>query len=375
MRDTSSFNKSFWVSTIATLVACLMALHLVAERIGRSGPVKPPFPFPGEAYVSSTGRDVTDHDLFRYNIFGFGQRIHDADLLIIGSSHPEFGLSARQLSRELSTYAGRPIKVFNMGMPDGDGVPFAEHVLQSNGVIGKTVIIDLFSGVDNGLSPHAREVEQSGPVAGFFRVADVWAGFAREWLLDGLLPRLITDPPARGIRFARFLQTLTTLRDWNTGDLVDVVWPGAISRYADPPPGSTCALRFPARPNAPGYVQLSPSSRDFLSARGFRTILTLLPYQDYDPQLGSTAAAEAGEPYVPIAPDELRYWDRLHLTAAGRKLATDRLVDALPPLMGLSPAAQTLRDRPPWRTLANEAGAPQQSTAPSAAADDLSCPP
>jgi hypothetical protein len=56
------------------------------------------------------------HLLYYWGLFGMRDRIRQADIVLLGSSHTQFGLSARQLSEILSRESGRPIKAFNLGL-------------------------------------------------------------------------------------------------------------------------------------------------------------------------------------------------------------------------------------------------------------------
>src|SRR5262245_19103421 len=135
-----AFLRPFWLSAALSLALCLLAAH-AALIIGRQNDVaKPPLPIPGRTYVSSYPRGFADHYLFLFGLFGFGERIHNADVLISGSSHPQLGLSADQLSHGLSEKSGSHVRAFNMSLAFGEGMAFTRDILQRNDIEEKTMI-------------------------------------------------------------------------------------------------------------------------------------------------------------------------------------------------------------------------------------------
>ena len=115
---TASFTRSFWLAFLPTAVVFLIWLHLIWKHDYRKLQPRMGAPVWGKTYVAlydfSSDHGNIDYYLFHTGIFGFRQRINEADLLLFGTSHVQFGLSAGQLAEKLSAAEGRPIKVFNL---------------------------------------------------------------------------------------------------------------------------------------------------------------------------------------------------------------------------------------------------------------------
>ncbi len=116
-----------------------------------------------------------------------------SDVVLLGTSHVELGLSASILSAELSHEAGHPIHVFNLGIPFGDSIPFIEQCLTYNHIQNKPVIVDLYAPTGTKLSPFAQKVDQSTSLSAFFTVTEIWLRAATDWFFDPWLPRLTTS--------------------------------------------------------------------------------------------------------------------------------------------------------------------------------------
>jgi hypothetical protein len=67
-----------------------------------SNPPKPAFPLSANRCLSAYSFGHADHYAFRFGLFGVGERIRNADVLIVGSSHATFGLSAEKIAAALS---------------------------------------------------------------------------------------------------------------------------------------------------------------------------------------------------------------------------------------------------------------------------------
>jgi hypothetical protein len=103
-----AFNLKFWKSALGAAVVSSAILVAIAVFTSRENPPKPAMPIWGHAYLSGYVAGDLDHYLFRFGLFGFGDRIRKADVLILGSSHAMFGISAETISATLSERWGRP---------------------------------------------------------------------------------------------------------------------------------------------------------------------------------------------------------------------------------------------------------------------------
>ena len=104
------FNVRFWTGTCAAAVICFGTVAVATVLTSASNPPKPAFPLSGTSLpvglcVGHSGH--ADHYAFRFGLFGVGDRIKNADVLIVGSSHAIFGLSAERIAAALSERWGR----------------------------------------------------------------------------------------------------------------------------------------------------------------------------------------------------------------------------------------------------------------------------
>jgi hypothetical protein len=317
--------RIFWAGLAASmLVAALLIRVSLMPSWSTRIPI-PSLPIPGQAYVSAYRDGEIDHHLFLFGLFGFGDRIRNADVLILGSSHPQLALSAARIASSLSQLENRTFAVFNMGMGYGEGSAFAREVLQANKVTGSTVVIDLFSPHGTRVSPFGQTVLQLSTAQAYQRVAQMWAVFLRDWLTDGLLVR-VRFTVAGGISVERAMYRVL-IRDWNNGDVVDIWTPEMGSRFQNPSRGSVHSL-FDA-PTRPGDISIPRATVDFFAERQMTPYAVLLPYPDGNTSVAAAWAANGGISFVAISPSGLEYYDRDHVTAAGRILATERLLAGL----------------------------------------------
>jgi hypothetical protein len=144
--------KRFWPTFILATVLCGGALQ--ATSIGLIGypAAKPTIPIPGRQYISATRDGQTDHALFYFNLFGFGDRIRTADALVIGSSHAEFGIEAARLPGK---------RTFNMAMGGGEGLNFAGTLIEKYKPHPSIIALDPFSPDGDSTSTEARNILSS----------------------------------------------------------------------------------------------------------------------------------------------------------------------------------------------------------------------
>ncbi len=299
-------NKSFWPAF--ALMALLLGTAIQAFSVERIGPPaeRPRIPVPGQTYISATRDGQTDQSLFYFNLFGFGDRIRKADVLVLGSSHAEFGIEAAKLGE----------RGFNMAL-GGESLAFAAVLLRKYRPSPPHVVIDPFS-PDVGLSTEARRTMALGNGAqALHSVLNIWSGFLRDWILQGLLPRITIRPGDTS-----FEEPLATIivRDWQTADVTAVYSGSRGEVFATTSNGheiATGAERKGARTD--------PSDLTTIRATGASIIITTIPYPAFDETIGRETAKDLGGRFVSIDPRQLLFFDYHHLNATGRSAATEAL--------------------------------------------------
>lgn len=330
--------RTFWTSAIVTFAILLAGGHLWALALARGLPPTPALPLTGGTYVGSYLRGSADHYLFRFGIFGFGKRLRESDVILAGTSQVELNLSARQIAQQLGRESPRAQRAFNIGLEFGEGMLFVRDIVERNGLHDKLLVADMYSeGFGTGVSPYAAGVRNADTGVAYAAVAAIWADFVKDWLLDGVLPRLhfYEDPGLDyghvRLRATRFLGR-ATLRDWDTGD-VSAVWsPTHGDVFHHPPAGLIRRLNDspPQRPRhdfAPVFSTAFP--RDFLEHRHIRPLLIYLPHARYHPEWARNEARRLGYPLIEVAPDGLEFIDDNHMNASGRAKASARAGHAL----------------------------------------------
>jgi hypothetical protein len=320
------FNLAYWMTAMTTAAVSWPVLAVIAIFGTGHNPPKPEIPLGKRTYLAAY-TDLSDHYILKFGLFGFADRIRSSDVLILGSSHAVFGLSAEAVSVALSERCGRPILALNLGVA-ADGMGFAREVLEANDARGQTLLVDLYSNDQGRLSSAARKALHSDILGAYIAVAAQATEFIRDWLLDGFLPR-IRFRLDETIRVERFLRAVITRR-WDNGDL-DEAWSpkeGGLFRRA-PPKNEPTATISVGRPKGPPPTLL-PEYANYLKAKESVVVLTLIPYDGHRLDEAMRFAAQIGKPFLEIAPDDLGSFDSGHLNEIGRGLATKRLVGSLP---------------------------------------------
>jgi hypothetical protein len=302
-------NKLFWPSLCVFTIVFGGTLELLSLwSIGRA-PARPPIPLPGYEYVSATRDGQADQSIFYFDFFGFGQRIKDADALVAGSSHAEFGIRA-------SAFANRS---FNMGLGGGESIDFAILLFERYKPHPALLVLDPFS-TDKGLSTEASRVLRLTRFEAYQRVLGIWAGFARDWILQGLLPRLTFAQWK--VKYEAPLGS-TVIRDWNTADVTSFY-----TDHGEVFTGATGHIVI----DGPAMINYEPSNEDAVSLQGraATTLVTTIPYPSYNESSTRHFAQAINGKFVSIAPLGLTFFDFHHLDAKGRDLATKRLIEAAP---------------------------------------------
>jgi hypothetical protein len=302
-----TLNTGFWPALAFAVTLGGGALQAVSISLTGWPAPKPALPIPGYDYVSATRDGQTDHSLFYFNMFGFGDRIRNADALVIGSSHAEFGISATTLSKDSG---------FNMALGGGEGLSFAATLLEKYRPRPVLIALDPFSPDPDGPSTEAARVLASTPAVSYRRVFNIWSGFLRDWMLQGLLPRITIS-----LNSPSWQQPIgtTIIRDWQSAD-VSAVYSNSGELFSDTSRGHPI-IEGPART---GY----PPGTDALRAikeRTSKVIVTEIPHPSFSDQMARETATTLGAPFIPVTADDLLFWDYHHLNRSGRTAATEIL--------------------------------------------------
>ena len=97
--------RGFWLTfLIATAVLLAPVAVLTRLHSGAASP-RPPFPAPGRTFLAEYGgvSSYLAHLLYYWDLFGFGDRLRAADVVMLGTSHMQFGLSADRKSTRLNS--------------------------------------------------------------------------------------------------------------------------------------------------------------------------------------------------------------------------------------------------------------------------------
>jgi hypothetical protein len=306
-------NKRFWPAFVSAALLCGGALQAVSiSLIGLPAP-RPPLPIPGYEYISATRDGQTDHSLFYFNIFGFGDRIKSADAIVIGSSHAEFGIDSSMLSKD---------RGFNMALGGGEGLSFAATLLEKYQPCPSIIALDPFSPDPDGPSTEAARVLASTQAVSYRKVFNIWSGFMRDWMLQGLVPRItisLTSPS-----WEQPVGT-TIIRNWQSAD-VTAVYSNSGELFADASRGHPIV-------EGPIWTGFPPSADELraIKERTDKILVTAIPYPSpsFSDQMARETAIKLGAPFIPVPSDDLLFWDYHHLNKSGRARATSILLRTL----------------------------------------------
>jgi len=321
-----AFNRRFWIGLLVSAALCAAGLHGFARtRLAAPSLGMPRLPVSSAGgYLSASDSGEVDQALFYFGLLGFGERIRTADILVLGSSHAMFGLSAEQLADAYSSATGRAVSSFNMALGNGEGLRFARMIGERLRPDAVHAIADPFGSTADGLSMPAREALRGGPINGYARVFTIWLDYLRDRTLEAVLPRARLKPGS-GLTFGRFLRGAFVFRDWQTGE-VHTVWSPEGEMFW----GESSAHGHPLERQGSFHVDpLSERELAFLRTLSPGLALTLVPYPSYDEAWARQIAAQIGAPFLAIDPDGLLYWDHHHLTAASRAAATLQIIAGL----------------------------------------------
>jgi hypothetical protein len=300
--------RGFWIVTcIATVLAsALLQLFAIMEN-GLPQP-RPPMPVPGREYVSATRDGQADQSMFYFDLFGFGRRIKQAEVLVAGSSHAEFGIEAGALFPHA--------RAFNMSLGGGESIDFAALLVDRYRLAPNILLMDPFS-TDRALSSEAKQVVELSRAAAYLRVLNVWTAFLRDWVIQGFLPRLTLRPWHVTVEQPI---NLVVVRDWQTAD-VKAFYSDKGEIFADPSGG----IQLGDERGVQIALKPDDASAALLKGRAKKAVVTTIPYLAYDETAARDFAERIAARFIPISPVGLTTFDFRHLNAAGRALSTERL--------------------------------------------------
>jgi hypothetical protein len=336
------FNRQFVLAFAATVLLVLAPLVVWTSATSTQLPSKPHLPIPGREFVADYGGVGSDvaHFMYYQGLFGFGQRIRRADLYLLGTSHVQFGLSARQLSAQLTKSRGRPVVAFNLGLGCSERARFGADVIQSLDIKNKAAIADTFLLFRDATTGCSAAAEKSGIVDAAFHVGTVWCKFLWDWLLDGIVPSVILTDKTPSV--TRFMFRYVVFDDWEYG--------GATYFYRGGEVFPQSRDIVPVHEGAPddlpwddlqfGPFDYNDTTSSILRRRNFSLSYTLIPYPKGGPpdrqsfEMTRRILAEARDKttqsaFLPIGSADLTTFDGSHLTGQAATLATERLRDQI----------------------------------------------
>ena len=321
----NAFLRSFWPSFLLALAGAFLVATESFSSMRAGLPPRPSFPLSTSTFVNDYSYEgCTSHYLYRFGLFGMGDRLRQSDVLLLGSSHVEYGFSAAELSRKLSVTFGRSVRVYNLGSSFGEGVPFARDVLAANDLEAKACLVDLYVRADDNLSPFAAKVEGKNKLEAYAAVCDLWLRAIDDWVLDAWLPRISRSEqnPSRSLFTVRRMLEMVDTRAWESGDSVEFWTPQHGLIYTHPELGTVTLPGADAPRITPRAI--SNADRDALARNRERVIFTLLPWNSQI--VGDWSRPE---PLISISDQGLSFFDSYHLDAPSRTVATNRLWHAL----------------------------------------------
>lgn len=328
--------KSFWISFALASMSLLGPLALWSQLHSAALAPKPAFPVPGRAFVAEYGGQAAyvAHLAYWWNLFGIARGIRRADLILLGSSHTQFGLSARQLSAEFSQAAGRPVKVFNASLGCDTPLSFDAELLDKLDIRNHDLVADTFS---YSFDPYTYAcftefASVADSVQGLFKALAVWSRFDWDWMLDGYVPRIVLSDR---LTVSRYLNAPVTILDWDYGDVATLFAPDQGEQF----PAVAGDVADQALGQLPsGTIAMPDGFARVAGPRGNRPIFTMIPfvlsafnrerYENVERHMAEPDAP-ARSPFVAIPADHLASFDGQHLTGASRTAATDRLAASL----------------------------------------------
>ena len=318
MKSTHAYFSTFLKTLIFSIV---VIMHLTPKNTVEK------FKFPSHhIFIGDYGNHDVIHRVTYHGLFNFGKRMQEADVLILGNSHAELGLSAKKIGQELSAKAGRRIKAMNLGVGWGEAYAFQKHVLKNNKVKCKILLLEVYETLNwDALTLIAQPVLTESKFTAYTRVFETWLITYKDWLLDGILPRVTFSDSKFSVQ--RFLAYPVGFRHWNTGDVWDYWFPKQGQVYRKTPSELvTYPIMIPNK--KAGDVKLFQHLLDesFLKRRNLQVITTFVPTDKTDYEYYVSPPKQLGLTYIEIPNQGIELYDGGHANSVGRAAATAGLI-------------------------------------------------
>jgi hypothetical protein len=316
------FGGGLACGAIATL---LIARAIIGTGVEPGAHPPPRWPDWRREYPAAFRGVSATHNLLSLGSFGLGRRLREADVLLTGSSHAEFGLSARDLVTHFRT-RGMSVKAYNIGVGWGEGFAFPAALIDRYDLRDKVLVVEMFRMLTPLSAVGARALNDNAGTK-LVRIANMWLGFTADRLLDLWLAKV--ELQAARLTVSRRLDQSVIYRRWAEGDLGEFWAPqfGSIyERWND---------RFYLPNPEAGAERVDPESvrrvldLAMLSQRHLKTFTTYIPSVADSGQGHLDAAVAAGIPVLPIRGDAVQLIDDAHPNALGRTLVTAQIADGL----------------------------------------------
>ena len=328
------YNQLFWISFVSASLTTSIILHLIWNHKYKRFPKRPELINFQTQYLGDDESYSATHILYRYGLFGTDKIINSADLLLVGTSHMEFGVSAKKLEDILSKEYGRQLRVFNLGMGGGESTDFVKTILSSKKVENKVIIIDLHDPLEDNWSYLAKVSNNLNILQAYIKIYNLWFDYYRDWCLDPIFPRfrpfmevknvtLLSDINKKVFAYRRFLGYFS-VREWSSGDIVSYFGPttGELTDTKKMIPLSATSKCLDGENQG---VRMNHKLEESLLASSNRVVTTLVPWDGYALVNIPTDATN----FINMTSDNLYTFDRLHLVESSKNLNTKRLAAEL----------------------------------------------
>jgi len=328
------YNQLFWISFVSASITASIILHIIWNQKYKKFPKRPELINFQTQYLGDDESYSATHILYRYGLFGVDKIINSADVLLVGTSHMEFGISATQLEDMLSKEYSRKIRVYNLGMGGGESTDFIKTILFSKKVEKKVIIIDLHDPLGDNWSYLAKVSNNLNILQAYIKIYNLWLDYLRDWCLDPIFPRfrpfmevknvsLFSDINRKVFAYRRFLGYFS-VREWSSGDIVSYFEPttGGLTDTKKMIPLSASTKCLDGENQG---VRMNHKLEKYLLASSNLVATTLVPWDGCALVNIPTDATN----FIKLPSENLYTFDRLHLVESSKNLNTRRLAAEL----------------------------------------------
>jgi hypothetical protein len=328
------YNQLFWIGFVSAALLAATILHTIWNHKYKKLPKRPPLINFRTQYLGDDESYSATHILYRYGLFGTDKTINSADLLLVGTSHMEFGISAKELEDILSKEYSRQLRVFNLGMGGGESTDFVKTVLSSKKIQNKVIIIDLHDPLGDNWSYLAKVTDSLSIIQAYIKIYNIWLDYLRDWYFDPIFPRFrpfleiknvlsISDINKKVFAYRRALGYFS-VREWSSGDIVS---------YFGPTSGDLTDTKKVVQLSASAKcldgenqgVRINHKLEAYLLANSNRVVTTLVPWDG----CGLVNIPTDATNFIFLPSEDLYTFDRLHLVDSSRSLTTRNLAKGL----------------------------------------------